>query len=137
MTAESLIAIKGVLFFSVLLVAAIHDAKTKIIPDTIHVLLILISFIGFGWDSLLGFFIVPIPFLLVSMKDTESLGGGDVKLMAGIGSVLGVMGGFSAGAIGLSLSILSNLIKGKRNQPFALAPYLAIGAMIIFLVALK
>ncbi|ODA42733.1 hypothetical protein DSBG_0607 [Desulfosporosinus sp. BG] len=137
MTTESLIVIKGLLFFSVLLVAAIHDAKTKIIPDTIHVLLILISLIGFDWNSLFGFFLVPIPFMLAALKKSESLGGGDVKLMAGIGCVLGVMEGFSAGAIGLSLSILTNLIRGKRNQPFALGPYLAAGAMIIFLIAPK
>ncbi|MDO0824068.1 prepilin peptidase [Desulfosporosinus nitroreducens] len=137
MTAESLVVIKGLLFFSVLLVAAIHDAKTRIIPDTIHILLILISLIGFDWNSLLGFFLVPIPFLSVALKESESLGGGDVKLMAGIGCVLGVMEGFSAGAIGLSLFILINLIRGKRNQPFALGPYLAVGAMVVFLVAPK
>lgn len=129
---DTLLILKGFLFFSVLLYATIHDARTKIIPDKVHVLLILIGLLGWTWDSLLGLLLVPLPFLVVAVAFKDSLGGGDVKLMAGIGSVLGVMGGLAAGIMGLSLGILVNIIRGKRNKAFALGPYLAVGAMIVY-----
>ncbi|SHN87928.1 leader peptidase (prepilin peptidase) / N-methyltransferase [Desulfitobacterium chlororespirans DSM 11544] len=132
---DTLVVLKGGLFFLVLLYAAVHDARTKIIPDKVHVLLILISLLGWTWDSLWGLILVPLPFLIVAVAVKDSLGGGDVKLMAGIGSVLGVIGGLSAGILGLSVAILVNLLKGKRRESFALGPYLAAGAMIMFVFA--
>lgn len=129
---DYLYLLKGFLFFLILGYAAIRDAKTKTIPDRTHALLILISFIGFTWDNFFGIFLVPIPFLVVALFG--NIGGGDVKLMAGLGGVLGVMGGFIAGIIGLSLFIVVNLIKGRRNESFALGPYLATGAIAVYII---
>lgn len=129
---DYLYIIKGILFFSVLTYASIHDAKTKNIPDRTHAFLILISFIGFTLDNFFGIFLVPIPFLVVAIFG--GIGGGDVKLMAGIGGVLGVMWGFIAGVIGLSLSIVINLIRGRSNESFAIGPYLATGAIAVYII---
>lgn len=127
---------KGFLFFLVLVFAGYHDMKTKIIPDFVHVLIVAIALIGFNpLSSLTGLILVPLPFLIVAIKK-GGIGGGDVKLMAACGFMLGTYGGFMASIIGLVFMVIVNLIL-KRNKSFSfpLAPYLGIGAFIAYLIS--
>ncbi len=63
-----LLVIKGFLFTEILLVASYFDIKTRIIPDWIHVLIILVGFIEFDpIKSIVGLIFVPMPYLIMAM----------------------------------------------------------------------
>lgn len=136
---EEIQVIKGFLFAQILIFAGYYDAKTKTIPDTVHVLIILTAFINLDLlQSILGFLIVPVSFLIPALAKSNGVGGGDLKLMAACGFLLGIKGGFTAGIIGLLLAVITNslyykVISKDKNISFALAPYLGIGCFAAYL----
>ncbi|MBZ2175619.1 prepilin peptidase [Schnuerera sp. xch1] len=132
------------MFFSFLLMAASYtDIKKREIPDTICVLIALIGLLRFSLVNLFGI-VIAIPFLLGAVLKENSIGGGDIKLTASAGMVLGFWKGIYGLIIGLSLLILFYLrfiliskIEKKqvaRNFPMPLAPFLGIGFMIIYFI---
>jgi leader peptidase (prepilin peptidase)/N-methyltransferase len=131
--------IKGFLFAQILIFTGYYDLKTKTIPDVVHVLILLTALINIvPLQSIMGFIIVPIPFLLAALIKANGVGGGDVKFMAACGFLLGVKGGFVACIIGLMLAVVINSIYYKikskdKNISFALAPYLGIGCFMAYL----
>jgi leader peptidase (prepilin peptidase)/N-methyltransferase len=135
-----LMIIKGCLFAGILMIAGYIDIKTKTIPDWIHVLIILAGLIEIDlMESMIGFIIVPLPFFIMACLKENSIGGGDIKLMATCGFFLGVTGGLTGSIIGLLIAVAVNgiyyAIKNKdRNIGFALAPYLGIGSFVSFLL---
>ncbi|WFD12311.1 prepilin peptidase [Tepidibacter hydrothermalis] len=132
--------IKGCLFVGILMVAGYIDIKTKTIPDWIHILIILAGFIKVNlMESMIGLIIVPLPFFIMACLKENSIGGGDIKLMAACGVFLGVKGGVMGSVIGLVIAVVVNgvyyAIKNKdKNIGFALAPYLGIGSFVSFLL---
>ena len=133
---ENVMIIKGFLFSQVLIFTSFHDVKTKKIPDIVHILIVLIAFIEIKpLFSILGLIIVPLPFLITAVVK-NGIGGGDIKLMAACGFMLGIYGGFLAGFSGLLIAVIINFIKGNnKNISFALAPYLGFGAFISYLIS--
>lgn len=135
--------LEGVLFSSLLLAASYTDIRKREIPDTVCVLLVLIGLINFSYLNLLGV-LIGLPFFLAAVLKENSIGGGDIKLTASAGIVLGFWKGIYGLIIGLSLLILFYLcfiliskIKKKqvaRNLPMPLAPFLGIGFMIIYFI---
>lgn len=141
----------AIIFVSVLDIVIISDYQTMIIPDSVLVVggvLLLICLIfknGLNvyiniTDALISFVIM---FLLKKTGDfmfkKESMGGGDIKLMALIGLVIGykmsVVTIFIAAFIAIIPSIYV-LYKDKSNIiPFG--PFLSIGAIIILLTKLN
>jgi len=130
-----LMIIKGCLFAGILMIAGYIDIKTKTIPDWIHVLIILVGLIEINlMKSMIGFIIVPLPFFIMACLKENSIGGGDIKLMAACGFFLGVRGGVIGSIIGLLMAVVVNgvyyAIKNKnKNISFALAPYLGMGCI--------
>ena len=155
LTLEFLIAIT---FISVLIIISISDVKYFIIPDEVLIvgtLLIIVELIanvvvnnisvfsGLVMPILNGLGAFAILYLFKALGDlifkTESLGGGDIKLLFFIGLVLGfdmsIVTIFIASFIALPLSIVS-LIKNNNNiLPFG--PYLSVAATIIMLTGLN
>ena len=133
--------LQGVLFSSLLLVASYTDIKRREIPDTVCVLLVLTGFLKFSFQNLLGIF-VALPFLIAAMFKEKSIGGGDIKLTATVGFVLGFWKGIYGLIIGLTLLILfyimvriSSIIRKKqvaKNLSMPLAPFLGIGFLIMY-----
>ena len=86
-----------IVIVSILLVISIIDFKIKIIPNQLNVLLF-ISEIGSGFvfqevtflSRFLGVFSVSIPMFILAILCSGGLGGGDVKLMAASGVLLGI-----------------------------------------------
>lgn len=133
---------------SLLIVAAVYDARHKILPDTImypFLLLTLLAigvkatlFSGFSWEKAIvdGVWVGLPFFLLWWLSKGRAMGFGDVKLALGIGWLLGISVGFAAvllsfwvGAIaGLFLIGLSHGYSMKSQIPFG--PFLLIGALI-------
>lgn len=137
---NSIMIVKGFLFSMILIFTAYVDFKTKIIPNMVHILIILVSLININlYKSLAGAIIVPFPFLISALLKDGGIGGGDIKLMAGIGFLLGIKNGFIAAIIGLTTAVIINGVYYKlkeqdRNISFPLAPYLGIGSFLSFLL---
>jgi len=89
------------------------------------------------YEYLIGFFAISLPFLLLFyLSKGAAIGGGDVKLMAACGMLLGwklALLGFVLGCIiGSVVHILRMKISGEKHM-LAMGPYLSIG---VFLSAL-
>lgn len=135
--------LQGVLFSSLLLVAAYTDIKRREISDRVCILLVLTGLLKFNYLNLLGIFIA-LPFLIAAMLKEKSIGGGDIKLTAAVGVVLGFWKGIYGLILGLSFFILfyimlriTSIIRRKqvlRNLSMPLAPFLGIGFLIIYLI---
>ncbi len=142
----SLEALIYFVFIAALLVITFVDIDHQIIPDIISLPGIPIFFLaGFGlsqinWlDSLIGIlvgggslFLVAWVYSLITKE--EGMGGGDIKLLAMIGAVIGWKGVlftiFVASAVGTLAGILVMLKSRKRMRlkiPFG--PFLAIGGI--------
>lgn len=144
-----------VIIFSLLIVVAAYDLKHKIIPDKLVYSFIIISFLSifinpsiFGpvlaWPSigsLISGPLIALPFaLLFYFSKGKLMGFGDVKLILGMGWMLGlssalfsVVISFWIGAIvGIFLMIFSNKKIGMKTElPFA--PFLIISTLVTFL----
>jgi leader peptidase (prepilin peptidase)/N-methyltransferase len=125
------------LFILVLLYASYCDIKTRIIPDKVHVMILLLALIRIDWiPSILGLLLVPLPFLVVALVKEGSMGGGDIKLVGACSFYLGFAGGLIGSVFGLVLAILTNMLylrykTTEYNGKFALVPYIGIGYLCI------
>ncbi|PKM53999.1 MAG: prepilin peptidase [Firmicutes bacterium HGW-Firmicutes-5] len=86
-----IIVIKSFLFSEILLIASYYDIRTRIIPDWIHLLILLVGLIEFDpVKSFVGLVVAPLPFLIMALAKEGSIGGGDVKLIGTMGFVFGL-----------------------------------------------
>jgi len=138
--------------FSLLLVIAVYDLRHKIIPDVLSFVFGALAFVGLFFFSGYSFFphipvlsefasgaLLALPFALLWLISRGSwMGLGDAKLALGLGWLLGfaniitsVAVAFWFGAIvGVILFLFSKKYKMKSEIPFA--PFLVVGAFIIF-----
>ena len=128
----------------ILLGISIIDFKIKIIPNQLNVLLLMSGI----WSSFvfqevtfssrfLGMFSVSIPMLVLAALCSGGLGGGDIKLMAASGMLLGVRGNMFAACTGLLLGGVYGFFllitkHAERKDCFALGPFLCIGIAVVF-----
>jgi len=82
--------------------------------------------------ALLGFVLVPLPFLIAAVK-TDKIGGGDGKLMAASGFARGVTGGVWMMVWGLFMGLLWNAAFRRETPSIPLAPFLAFGCFMALL----
>ena len=82
-----------------------------------------------------------VPLLIAAMMSPSGIGGGDIKLVAAVGLVIGFWKALIGMAIGLSLVIifhvLVNLIyrissNEYRRATYPLAPFLALGYVCVY-----
>ena len=144
----SLECLYSIIFLSMLIIIIISDYQTMIIPDSILIffmfLLMLckyfmydIEVVGIHLLHALGAF--AFMFLIKVLGDfifkKESMGGGDIKLLAVFGFVLGVplsiISVFLAAVIALPISLIILKINKTHEIPFG--PFLAISSIVIFL----
>ena len=132
----------GFIYMGILTVVAFIDWNTKIIYDRFHIFIVLLG-IAAIWvfpehgikEKLLGAVIVSVPMLVLALLIEGAFGGGDIKLMAASGWLLGFQamipaifrGIFSGGSYCIWM-----LARGKmsRKDRFAFGPFLAIGLAI-------
>src|SRR5699024_8919470 len=103
----------------------------------------LTGLLRFNVVNLFGIF-VSLPLLIAAMLVENSIGGGDIKLTASAGVVLGFWKGIYGLILGLSFLVLFYLLivlKSKvmkeqvaRNLPMPLAPFLGLGFMIMYFI---
>lgn len=136
---NALFWLRGGVFFALLLAASIADLKSRIIPDSVCTAIALTGLCSFELESLVGLFCA-LPLLIAALL-FEGMGGGDIKLMAAAGCVLGMCGGLTATCLGLSVwllyyaahRVITKLRKRKyQRQAYPVAPFLSIGCVSVY-----
>ena len=129
-------------FFSALVVAALVDFDTYLIPDGVLGIALILG-IPTLWlaarelffNGLVGFLSAGLLMLAIALATRGGMGGGDVKLSAVMGFFLGwpeiLIGLFIAFTSGALVGLILMLLKKKKRKnllPFG--PYLALGGVI-------
>jgi leader peptidase (prepilin peptidase)/N-methyltransferase len=135
------IILKGILLSLVLGYAAYRDIKTREIPDTVPFTLLIIGFIGFSpLFSITGLLVSGLPFLFAAFR-SNGMGGGDIKLMAACGFILGPWGGMLQTILGLALAVLFTFLRAaalgkkvERKLRIPLVPFLGAGGILSYLI---
>lgn len=145
----SLECLYSIIFISMLLIIIISDYQTMIIPDSVLIffllLLIFVKYFISGVNSVgisllhgLGAFIFMLILKLFGdfLFKKESMGGGDIKLLGVFGFVLGfpmsIITVFFSAFIALPVSLI--ILKIKKSHEIPYGPFLAIAAIILFLL---
>ena len=136
--------LKGVLFSVLLLIAAVWDIRKREIPDRIPLLIFLTGFLLIKpLDAFLGLVVTVLPYLTAAVlsrkREGFSIGGGDIKLMAACGFVLGIWCGILQSITALSLSLAIGIgiclfvRKKKLNTvTLPLAPFFCAGGIFSY-----
>ena len=143
-----LLSLRGTMMFcylGILLIVSLIDWETQMIYDRFHILILLLGILAVGCfpehgliDRILGFFMIAFPMLLLSFFIPGAFGGGDIKLVAVSGFLLGTKSIVCAMFFGLVTGGLYGawmLKTGRlgRKDHFALGPFLAAGlALAVF-----
>lgn len=127
------------LLFSALLTLSVIDFRTYEIPLGINLFILALGLIRVATDYtnwpyyVIGLICVSgILFLLYWISGGRAIGGGDVKLMAACGLLLGwqlIVAGFVFGCILGSVVHLLRMKISKEGHVLALGPYLSVGVM--------
>ncbi|EOE7347211.1 prepilin peptidase [Clostridioides difficile] len=131
--------IKGIIYLQILIYTSYFDYKVRIIPDKIHILILVVALIQIDLSSsILNLFVFFVPFYATAIIEYRLLkrcmGGGDIKYMASNGFFLGFKGTEPIIIIIGSL-ILSLIINCKSHKKeIALAPYLSIACYLAYLI---
>lgn len=128
------------LLFSALLVLSVVDFRTYEIPVGINVFILVLGLVRVATDYqnwlfyLIGFFSVSF-FLMILFVATggNGIGGGDVKLMAVSGLMIGWQLNLLSLGLGCILGSVIHVVRMKmagEGRVLALGPYLSVGIMI-------
>ncbi|MCQ4638023.1 prepilin peptidase [Anaerovorax odorimutans] len=135
-------AVVGFAVSCILLVIAFIDIDTMEIPDGLVLALLvlavvsLICFRDITWISgVIGFFVISLPMLLMNLIIKDSFGGGDIKLCAACGLMLGWQQMLAAALIalvtgGIYGAYLLITKKKDRKDHFAFGPFLSFGIIV-------
>ena len=130
---------------SALIVISFIDFRTLEIPVSLNVFILCVAVFNLAFDYtnwlsyIIGFFAVSV-FLFICFIVTggKGIGGGDIKLMACAGLLVGVKEIVFALVVGCIVGSIIQLIRmkvSKAGRLFAFGPYLAIGIFISMLYA--
>lgn len=128
--------------YAILTAIAVIDMDTQYIPPELNVLLAVAGVISIATipgptlvERCIGAICVSVPLLLITLIIPEGFGGGDIKMMAAVGILLGWKGCVAAFMLGLLLGgaygafVLIAKKKGRKEH-FAFGPFLAIGVAV-------
>lgn len=129
--------IKTTILLALLLYASVMDIKTREVPDSISVMLLILGLVDTNIERLpsmlLGIALVFLPqFTSALINPSKALGGADIKLSSAAAFLLGAQRGLFALIVGLTLAvivmpIIRRIRKLPKDQPFPLIPFISIG----------
>lgn len=133
----------GIVLMSVLVIIAMIDIDTMEIYDTFHIIILVLAIINLFTSDLhpmnfiIGFFIISIPFFILAYL-TGGIGGGDIKLIAVAGLLLGygptIVAFLIASISGGIFAVVLLLLKVEtRKSLIAFGPFLCVGIAIAYL----
>lgn len=96
---------QALLFLTALTAASAVDCRERTIPDFLCLLTAAAGLISFSPAQLFGV-LAALPLLIAALIRPECMGGGDIKLTAATGFVLGFWRGIWGMALGLLLAVL-------------------------------
>lgn len=138
----SMAALTLFLVSAVLVMITVIDAYTQMIPPVLNIILGALGLVSIltipGMsvaERVIGFFCISVPMFLIVLLVPGGFGGGDIKMMAASGILLGWKGNLAAFFIGLIIGGIYGaflLISGKkgRKEHFAFGPCLSIGIFV-------
>ena len=127
---------------AVLVMITVIDAYTHTIPPVLNIVLGALGLVSILTmpgisvaERVIGFFCISVPMFLIVLLVPGGFGGGDIKMMAASGILLGWKGNLAAFFIGLIIGGVYGaflLISGKkgRKEHFAFGPCLSIGIFV-------
>ena len=138
---DKLAVFQAVFFIALLCAASVTDLTKRIIPNWLCLGIAGVSIIGFTPVKLLGI-LIALPFLLAAVF-FGGMGGGDIKLMAACGLVLGLPKGLLTAMTGLSLlliyvgiyRIVCRVQRREAKKAFPLAPFLSAGCLLAYFIS--
>lgn len=133
----------GLVLASLLIIIAVIDIDTMEIYDRFHIFILILALINLFitplplFEHIIGFFIISLPFYIIAHV-TGGIGGGDIKLIAVAGFLLGYKATLIAFFIGIVIggiiAIYLLMTKQKeRKSMIAFGPYLCIGIYFAYL----
>ena len=129
--------VRGILFSLILLLASFSDIKSRECDDWLHVMIVIVAFVGFELSGipsmLISAFIVSLLMILSIFIGKGRIGGADIKSCVASSLVLGLKNSVIGLTLGLVLAILMN-IKRNKKEGFPLVPYLATGFMVAYFI---
>lgn len=138
---------QAVLFFCLLLAASVWDLRKRIIPDSICMMIVLTGLMDFSPVKLWGV-LAALPLLIAALFKPEGIGGGDIKITAAAGIVLGFWGCTAGLLLGLMASLFFYLIEQivrrlRKLEPqkaaqaaLPMAPFLSLGFLAVTILNL-
>lgn len=132
--------VQGGFFVALLLLASIFDIRDRIIPDSICIAIAITSLFAFEPMKLLGIITAVILYGIAYMLG--GIYGGDIKLMAAAGLVLGFAKSMTAVIIGLTAMVVFHVCRviiqksrGRTVQSgYPLAPFLSLGCLAAYFI---
>lgn len=133
---------QAVLFSFLLMAASVWDLRKRTIPDSICILIALTGLIEFSPVRFLGI-LAALPLLIAALCKTDGIGGGDIKLTAAAGIVLGFWGCTAGLIFGLTASLLfylsdQTIRRLRRMKPqrasqasLPMVPFLSLGFLAV------
>ncbi|MCR5202559.1 MAG: prepilin peptidase [Lachnospiraceae bacterium] len=132
------------LFTTALIAIAVVDWRMYIIPDSFNIFIFILGIVSTAVDyknfreHIIGMFSISAFLLIIFLVTTgRAMGGGDIKLMAGAGLLLGwkcTVVGFLIGCIlGSVIHLIRMKVQGAEHK-LAFGPYLAGGLFIAIFV---
>lgn len=126
-------------FAGLLLLVAVFDIKKLIIPDFISIAIGVLAVLKLAFNhsnitnAFFGLLVAAVPFLIMRMIKTESIGGGDIKLLAVCGFYLSFDGAVLMVLLScflfLCVTVTLKIISKKKILILAFAPFIAVGSL--------
>ncbi len=127
---------KEYIILCILLSAGITDINRREVPIMYQALLLVLIPFGFHIEELWGA-LMAAPFFVAAIA-TDKIGGGDWKLIALFGVLLGMHRAFAAVVMGCIIFVISGLViekrKGKGEMLFPFVPSLTAGYMVMLIL---
>lgn len=149
----TILALRNFIFLSVLFYLTLTDIETMIIPDKCHIILALAwiasaPLLLSGREVLMhvaagvvfGGGILLVSLLMDRILGRESMGGGDIKLLAVVGLYFGFIGTLFVMILSCIMGLIFNVMRGRRGsedaeagsgKEFPFGPWIAIAAAIV------
>ena len=147
----SLLLVKYLILFSILLIIFFIDANHLIIPDVLSIPLVFIG-LAFSFlpnmdisifDSFVGafsgfIFFYSVAYFYYKITKKEGMGGGDIKLIAAIGAFVGWIGVlFTIIASSILFILFFVIMQKKKESQIPYGPFLVLGTLLYIICGMS
>lgn len=136
--------VQAFLFFGLLFMVSVWDIRHRIIPDRLQAGIAALTLLDFSVGNILGLLCM-LPYLMIGLRKSDRIGGGDIKLAGSTALVLGLPAGLAASLMGLTIFVVYGsgfcIIKrfqgNKEKKSLPLGPFLSAGCICAYYFKMK